>query len=150
MVLSTIIVGIIYFSFTTVQTYQANLASQKQSAEDVATLYYVLKKDIQQSTIVRASSKNVISCEYPLKKNVVYEFYDSYVVRHQVERVDSFSFGFEAGLYWTDTLVAKFPAAVDEVRLAASKKNTVPAALTLHKFYDAATLIPLTEKDTLK
>lgn len=148
MVLSTIIVGIIYFSFSTIQSYQSQLIRQKQAAEDFSTLYYIVKRDVQLSSIVRAPSNAVITCEYP-EKQVEYSFFDNRVVRRQQERVDTFRLAFSPQLLRAGKLLSEFPAVVDEVRLATGTDSSGFNQLTVYKYYDAATLVPLTEIDSL-
>jgi prepilin-type N-terminal cleavage/methylation domain-containing protein len=150
MVLSSIIVGVIYFSYATIVSYQLRLSNQKRLVEDAATLYFILKKDVQQSTCVRAISHETILCERSLG-TVNYGFYDGYVLRQQLDRIDTFRLRFEAPKFYQQTKqLGVFPAIVDEIQLTRQATDEASTNISICKYYDAAMLIQLTATDSIQ
>jgi type II secretory pathway pseudopilin PulG len=150
MVLSSIIVGIIYFSYSTISAYQIKLSSQKRIAEDAATLYFILKKDVQQSEVVLATSPETILCKQ-LLGNTSYSFYHRYVLRQQVERVDTFIMRFERPRFFQQGVLKEvYPFVVDEILLTPQGDNTTAVNTTVFKYYDAAMLIEINPNDTIQ
>jgi prepilin-type N-terminal cleavage/methylation domain-containing protein len=150
MVLSSIIVSIIYFSFQTISSYQVRLSNQKKSAEDAGTLYYILKKDVQQCNAVKALDDDEILCEYWAGSNVSYAFLSDYTLRTQQSRIDTFTCAFTIPVFsFEDKPVSHYPATISEIRLPRAENSTGPLNILLYKYYDAASLLDLTKTDSL-
>jgi prepilin-type N-terminal cleavage/methylation domain-containing protein len=150
MVLSSIIIGIIYFSYSTITSYQLRLTNQKRLAEDSATLYFVLKKDVQQSEAVRAVSPETIVCERSFGL-ISYGFHHGYVLRQQLERIDTFLLRFERPRFFQQKkLLEAYPFLVDEIQLRPQVNDDTTLSTTIFKYYDAAMLIQMTQKDTVQ
>ena len=82
MVLSSIIVSIIYFSYYTVSKYQISLTAKLRGFDDVSELYFLLKKDIYRSKKINSfDEENLICSVEGIGANVHYIFSASYIVR---------------------------------------------------------------------
>jgi prepilin-type N-terminal cleavage/methylation domain-containing protein len=150
MVLSSIIVSIIYFSFQTISSYQVRLTNQKQQAEDAGTLYYLLKKDFQQSVSVKALDDDRMKCEYWNDANVVYIFQTEYVLRQQSERMDTFRMAFDVPTFLQQgNVVSDYPVVIDEALLRQNRAGGKSLDFSFYKYYDAASLLQMVKTDSL-
>jgi prepilin-type N-terminal cleavage/methylation domain-containing protein len=149
MVLSSIIVGIIYFSFSTISSYERRLSRQKKAVEGLETFYYILKKDLQQSNQIAALNRDELRCGYHSGNTIEYRFFPDLVVRTQLSRTDTFASAFSAPVFLkAGKMISSYPDIIDELQLDAGGKE-MPFRILLLKSYDAASLIDLTKPDSL-
>jgi prepilin-type N-terminal cleavage/methylation domain-containing protein len=150
MVLSSVIVSIIYVIFHTVSIYQLDLSKNQELTGEVATCYFLMKKDFERCKLINASNNRQIVCDgFDVNPTVTYDFSDNYVLRKQHLRTDTFHLSFLEVIYsWNGMKVNTFPSVVDEMAIQVrSPRDT----LNMHfiKEYDASSLLLLTNKDSV-
>src|ERR1044072_3609062 len=91
LVLSGISIGIIYFAYYTLSTYQITLSRKYNDLNDRNTLYFSLKKDIERSQQVTVFGESDLYCLSPHENlTIQYSFSSTYSIRRQAGRVDTF------------------------------------------------------------
>ena len=142
MVLSSFIVGVIYFTYYTVNSYQITLTRKYALNEERSSLYYLLKKDFDKSAELRTVHMNELGC-YDLtgRANALYFFNDEFVWRKQGTRVDTFYCKMDSLRFLRMGQPITMPdEQIDEVQMILLD-FAVPVRLNLVKEYDRAALI---------
>lgn len=140
MVLSSIIVGIIYFAFFTVTVYQKTLENKYQHIEDINFINSGLTNDFDRSdSIVMLNEQEIICYLKHTNTNVQYSFFNSTIYRRQDTRIDSTACTVSGVqmLFRNHTVIKGI---IDEVRLETILLEG-SATLVFYKPYDAAALI---------
>src|SRR5690349_6024978 len=88
LVLSSIMVGIIYFVFFTVNSFYIKLTRKQNLDSDIQMLYYLVNKDWDRSNVIYATSASAFACHADGLK-IDYTFTPLYAVRKQGERIDT-------------------------------------------------------------
>lgn len=149
MVLSSIVISIIYFTYYTVTTYQASLTRRYASVDDRSRLYFLLKKDFDDGYDIRTVHENELVVSKIEGDTPVYYFFDrEFVLRKQHFRQDTFrctftNIQFSGNEDETNTGSRKIFEANLLMEIAGDTMN-----LRLFKQYDRASLIE-TKRDTL-
>jgi prepilin-type N-terminal cleavage/methylation domain-containing protein len=149
MVLSSIIVSIIYFSFYTVSKYQMTLASKLNGFNDVSELYFLLKKDFERSKTILSADNEHLRCIIERKGiDVEYTFLADNIVRRQTNRTDTFKCKVSTPIFlWQGKEIIAPEINVDELQIELLDGPT-SIQLRVHKEYDAASLIETVKNDT--
>jgi prepilin-type N-terminal cleavage/methylation domain-containing protein len=148
LVLSSIIVGIIYFIFYNVNTYQLNLMRKQQQIGDMNTLFFTMKSDAERCEHIDALNPYEVVFRGDI--HVAYVFGDKFVLRKQDSRLDSFAGTFLKPVFsWQGRNVERYPDIVDEIQCEFSHFSD-SVTLDVRKYYDAAALINVSPKDSLK
>jgi len=150
MVLSSIIVGIIYFSYYTLYTYQVSLSKRYKGFEDISTLYFQLKTDVDRCDRVDASDGNTLRFKIPKPDTEIHYFFStSYVAREQAGRIDTFYCRLQNPVFMLKgNSLADRSAQVDEIQIGVGQ---LPVEVNVHiyKQYDVASLLETVQKDTM-
>jgi hypothetical protein len=116
---------------------------------NVSDLYFLLKKDFDRSKSIKALDKENLKCSIE-KRGVVVEYFfaNSYTVRTQQDRIDTFKCSAEPPVFkWQDKEISDNQHLVDELQLDILSMSE-PTRLVVYKQYDASSLIETVEKDT--
>jgi prepilin-type N-terminal cleavage/methylation domain-containing protein len=90
MVISSMMVGVIYFVYYTVNSYQVSLTRKYSEVENVNSLYSLLTNDFDRSEYIEATTVNELTCHVQYSgTKVSYSFFSNYILRKQESRVDS-------------------------------------------------------------
>jgi hypothetical protein len=150
MVLSSLIVSIIYFSYYTVSKYQMNLSSRLIDFNDKSELYFLLKKDFDRSKKIEAIDEESLRCNIERKGvEIQYIFSSSYIVRMQDGRVDTFKCNIDKPVFlWRGKQIIPPQGRIDELQIQLLDMAE-PIQLSIHKQYDAASLVETVKQDTI-
>lgn len=150
MLLSTIIVGIIYFSYYNVARYQLDLTNRFTRLNDFSTLYFLLKTDFDRGKTINVENENSIRIQVPKRgMSVLYEFNTGYVVRRQGAGLDTFKCPVEIPDFLMQGKPLKeIPGWADELHMHVSDSAS-SVIVSIRKRYDAASLLETVKYDTL-
>lgn len=148
MLLSSLIVGIIYFAYYTVNGYQLTLTRKLQQVDDVAGLYYNLKADLDRSENVYMSGQGIVCNFRQVGSPVEYSFFSEFIIRSQASRTDTLKCAVEEFLFYFQGESATLGGTVDEVWIIIKSGNE-SVSLHMGKEYDAAALVNQVTKDSL-
>jgi len=150
LILSSIIVSIIYFMYYTVSTYQLTLIRKQRKSEDLATLYFLLRRDVDHAKEIVAFSEDEIETTRTDAQSVLYSFDSAFVLRKQLTRIDTFygQFG-NVQLAWRQKPISTYPSNIDKLDVEV-KGLALPLQIHVVKKYDAASLVNLVKKDSLQ
>ncbi len=149
LVLSSIVVAIIYVSYSRVQSFYRSVSKKYQTSEDFGALIYTIRKDINASDAVLKTEEGV-SCVFR-EREVSYAFTPSYVVRRQSEVVDTFNcLNLEAYVLFSGSKVEQPRRPVDQVVLVVSGKEEDMHTFRHLKYYDQRSLMRYDLQDSIE
>jgi prepilin-type N-terminal cleavage/methylation domain-containing protein len=151
LVLSGIVLSALYFSYYTVFANQITFTRKIGRQEELGTLFYSLKRDVELSYVLRVHEEQSMDCfTSPNEVGVSYHFFSSHTIRRQFERIDTFhckikniSFRFQG------IPVSNSSDVIDEIVLTEDAFQS-PFEMDIYKLYDAASLIDATPNDTTR
>jgi prepilin-type N-terminal cleavage/methylation domain-containing protein len=149
MVLSSIVVGIIYYSYLVAWKYHQKLTEKLTTLNQQNGFIAILRKDVQESNSVQWVHERQIVCHRELW-DVVYTLADTVAFRTQAQQNEEYAIG-------TDALEASFRGIkaerrgtpLDYIQIVFSSKSSLPV-LSIYKHYDVASALQLTPADTLR
>src|SRR5690349_1031153 len=87
LVLSSIVVGIVYFSFYNISAYQLDLTRRYSKFSEITDFYFLLKKDVEESSKIKSINGTEIFCSNSGQfGRIQYLFSDSCILRIQDSR----------------------------------------------------------------
>lgn len=145
LVLSSILVGVIYFAYYTISAYQHTLVRRQAAQDDAARVFYLLKKDFDRSETMYVLGDHGFQANLPQGRWVRYTFTADVCLRAQATVMDTLACPFsQVGFQWRgQAAVTNGP--LDELTIVAPNPDH---DIHLYKAYDAAALLLLT-KDSL-
>jgi prepilin-type N-terminal cleavage/methylation domain-containing protein len=143
LILSGIISGIVFFCFFTVTTYEINLSRKLDNVNDATILYSNLTKDIKRCQLLRVDN-NFLRCTYSENSRMVsYEFFPEYVIRKQIDRLDTFACLSDVPYYtFQGKELIKRKGYADSVSIQIAHADRM-LPFTVRKVYDRATLLQI-------
>jgi prepilin-type N-terminal cleavage/methylation domain-containing protein len=151
LVISGILLGSLYFAYYTVTAYQLALTKKLSHLEDVNGLYFSLKRDVDRGEAIQSTATRDLRCQFA-GQTVQYTFTADYCLRRQTTRIDTFHCKASTPIIsWQGKVLE--PA--DTLQILDALQVTLtdfdpPLTMQIHKLYDAASLIKLTQPDTLR
>jgi prepilin-type N-terminal cleavage/methylation domain-containing protein len=151
LVLSSMVAGIVYFSYRSVSLYYLTLDQKRIEVENLSGLNYLLKKDFEEADLIMAMNPRMIEITNGSSSKINYEFFKNYSVRFQDMRVDTFALSCDSIAYrWVKRIQNFYPGCIDKISLEVTREESGPFRIGVVKLYDAASLIVATQKDSIQ
>jgi prepilin-type N-terminal cleavage/methylation domain-containing protein len=148
MVLSSMMVGIIYFVYYTVNSYQVSLSRKFNKVEGVNSLYSLLTHDVDRSEYIEVTTTKVLKCHVKYTGNdIYYSFSPLYVLRMQESRTDTLACPVNSVAFFLHQKNME-TGLIDEVQIETSFFGGI-TKLVFFKQYDAAILTSKVQQDEL-